>query len=111
MKYEVTTFRSDVEFIEENEEDIDEEMLRCAMERQVRVSLGLDAEVVHVSPFEVTIREVVRCDYCEEIDATVAEQRSAVNDGRVLEHVCQKCRSQYPELEDDNGKRTVAQLG
>ena len=110
MKYRVKSFKSDVEFIDESNERIDECALRSAIERQVIVTLGVDKEEVHVSPFEITAREVIRCNHCEEIDATVSEQQPAVSnkgteDEQTLEHACHECLAQYRELEATHGER------
>jgi hypothetical protein len=99
MRYEITKFKADVEFTGGSDEEIDEGMLRSAIERQVVASLGLDAEVVYVSPFEVTTREVIRCEFCEKVDTAATQQRPALWDGAErLEHACNACLSEHADV-------------
>jgi hypothetical protein len=106
MKYQVTTFNVEIRFKDGRAEVIDMCSLRKAIERQVHCSLS--EELVYVLPLDPITREVIECDYCNEIDREVTEQYVAIwNEGSedepyftTLEHVCKMCRAKHSELKD-----------
>ena len=102
MRRRITSLRTCIEFTNGSEEGIDMCTLRNAIDRQVRVSFGLDQGDVYVCPLERSAHEVIICDFCGDIDYTTAEQHPTMWDKGdqfvEIEHACERCLQDFNDL-------------
>ena len=71
MRRKITALNTCIEFTNGSEVGMDLSTLRNALDRQVRVSCGLDQGDVYVCPLESTPHDVIICDFCGDSDKLV----------------------------------------